>query len=169
MAMCAEATDIAGAIVAGNSKGFLQRGESHQAVQISQGPDASALISKRVSFVTGVVVDLAWSLEPALLHSVKWEAISASARCSHFCASIKYFQRWGRTPPTDGTENPWRDSVQHFPLQAPPLHIDSLFRRLRKSHYDYARELFFGFLDGGLAISLFERQHKLGASVAHVA
>ena len=64
---------------------------------------------------------------------------------------------WGRTPPTDGTENPWRDSVEHFPLQAPPLHIDSLLRLLRKSHYDYATELFFGFVGGGLAIGVFER------------
>jgi hypothetical protein len=39
----------------------------------------------------------------------------------------------------------------------------------RKSHYDYATELFFGFVGGGLAISVFERQHKLDASVAHVA
>jgi hypothetical protein len=54
-------------------------------------------------------------------------------------------------------------------LQAPPLYIDSLFRRLRKSHYDYATELFFGFVGGGLAVSVFERQHKLDACVAHVA
>jgi len=40
---------------------------------------------------------------------------------------------------------------------------------LRKSHYDYATELFFGFVGGGLAVSVFERQHKLDASVAHVA
>jgi hypothetical protein len=92
--MCAEATDIAGAIAAGNSKGLFQRGGSRQAVHIWQGPDASALVFKRVSFVPGVVVDLAGSLEPAVLHSLKWEAISASARCSHFCASIKYFQLW---------------------------------------------------------------------------
>jgi hypothetical protein len=43
-------------------------------------------------------------------------------------------------------------------LQAAPLHIDSLFRLLRKSHYDYATELFFGFVGGGLAVSVFERQ-----------
>jgi hypothetical protein len=40
---------------------------------------------------------------------------------------------------------------------------------LRKSHYDYAAELFFGFVGGGLAIGVFERQHKLDNSVAHVA
>jgi hypothetical protein len=34
---------------------------------------------------------------------------------------------------------------------------------LRKSHYDYATELFFGFVGGGLAVSVFERQHKLDA------
>jgi hypothetical protein len=55
---------------------------------------ASAFVVNRVSFAPGVVVDLAGSLESAVLHSLKWEAISASARCSHFCASIKYFQLW---------------------------------------------------------------------------
>jgi len=99
---------------------LLLRGRSRQAVHIWQGSDASALVFKGVSFVPGVVVDLAGSLEPAVLHSLKWEAISASARCSHFCASIKYFHYgWGRTPPTDGTENPWRDSVEHFHCKRP--------------------------------------------------
>ena len=29
---------------------------------------------------------------PVVLHSLKCEVISASARCSHLCASIKYFE-----------------------------------------------------------------------------
>ena len=56
-----------------------------------------------------------------------------------------------------------------FHCKRPRFHIHSLFRLLRKSHYDYATELFFGFVGGGLAVSVFERQHKLDASVAHVA
>ena len=32
------------------------------------------------------------AMDSVLLHSLKCEAISASARRSHFCASIKYFQ-----------------------------------------------------------------------------
>src|SRR5947209_19042736 len=30
--------------------------------------------------------------DPVVLHSLKCEVISASARCSHLCASIKYFE-----------------------------------------------------------------------------
>jgi hypothetical protein len=37
---------------------------------------------------------------------------------------------------------------------------------LRKSHYDYAIELFFGFVGGGLAVSVFERQHELAGVIA---
>jgi hypothetical protein len=50
-----------------------------------------------------------------------------------------------------------------FHCKRPRFHIHSLFRLLRKSHYDYATELFFGFVGGGLAVSVFERQHKLDA------
>jgi len=59
------------------------------------------------------------SLEPAMLHSLKWETISASARCSTSALRLNI-------PTMDGVEHrqltaqrPMAGSVEHFPLQAP--------------------------------------------------
>src|SRR5205085_8918972 len=37
--------------------------------------------------------------DPVVLHSLKCEVISASARCSHLCASINYFEPRPPPPP----------------------------------------------------------------------
>jgi hypothetical protein len=69
------------------------------------------------------------------------------------------------------------DGVEHRQLTAQRTHgaiVSNIFHckrprftstaysaSLRKSHYDYATELFSGFVGGGLAVGVFERQHKL--------
>jgi hypothetical protein len=52
-----------------------------------------------------------------------------------------------RTPRTDGTENPWRGNVEHFPLQLPRFIFTGYSGSLRQSHYDYAKEQFFAGLE----------------------
>ena len=57
--------------------------------RIVAGP---ALGGRRLSVRQGACGTVKSVADPTLLHSSKCEVISASARCSHLCASIKYFE-----------------------------------------------------------------------------
>jgi hypothetical protein len=59
---------------------------------LAQACHAAELVPHRVLLASEDTPDIAGSLEPVVLHSLKWEAIAACARWSHRSASPKCFQ-----------------------------------------------------------------------------